>query len=53
MPIACLELRIVYSSYKMRKIQGGKTGWARERAHLTRGIDDVTFILDAVVVDGL
>ncbi len=55
MPIACLLLRIVYSSWE-------REGWFWARAdrndgdsktYLPSGVDDVTVIVDALVVDSL
>ena len=47
--MACLELRIVYSSCNASLAHESRGD--NSAANLTRGVDDVTIIVDAVVAD--
>lgn len=54
-PIACLELRIEYSSCKLGVTVSGRRACESEGGHtcLTSGVDDVAVILDALEVYAL
>ncbi len=56
MPMACFELRMVYSSWwpaRRRRELVVRALEARVKTHLTGSINDVTIIVDTLVVDGL
>ena len=54
--MACLELRIVYSSYKGGNGAGSEEmvrRTSRKKTYLAGSVDDVTVVVDPLVVDGL